>query len=409
MLRPIAAFTFGSLLAAQTFVVDAANGPGAHFTDIAAAVAVVPDGAVLVVRPGTYGAFAIVNRGVTILGEPGARMADACSVSGTAAGQSVTLRGLDWPSAAVASNTDLVRVANCSGLVLLDTLTMPPLFACATSPFCLRHAGVLIQGSSRVVLRDSDIRCTVNCQASAVVIETCRIAGENGGVLNNGNGPWFTSRPALALTNAAVQIAGASQILGGSGAWGGLLARVGANAPGIWGSASHVRVLDGIVAAGQTVGFTNPPAAAIYANSSLGTVRLSPRATMQPTPFGSQPAVEGIAPTIAPMPQLTTVGAVLGTSLLATVATEPGELVILVVGFAGQPTLVPRFADPFWLDATLHWFHAVAAQSSASGVTGSIAVPSQPHLLGLQVMWQAAVFGSATGAQASNPAVGLVR
>jgi hypothetical protein len=83
--------------------------------------------------------------------------------------------------------------------------------------------------------------------------------------------------------------------------------------------------------------------------------------------------------------------------------------VILVVGFAGQPTLVPRFADPFWLDATLHWFHAVAAQSSASGVTGSIAVPSQPHLLGLQVMWQAAVFGSATGAQASNPAVGLVR
>ena len=39
-------------LPAQTFIVDASNGPNANFTSIVAAVSAVPDGATLVVLAG---------------------------------------------------------------------------------------------------------------------------------------------------------------------------------------------------------------------------------------------------------------------------------------------------------------------------------------------------------------------
>jgi len=61
----IAALAFP--IRAQTFIVDAANGPGTNFTDIATAAATVPDGAVLEVRAGNYGSFAITSKGLTVL------------------------------------------------------------------------------------------------------------------------------------------------------------------------------------------------------------------------------------------------------------------------------------------------------------------------------------------------------
>ena len=38
-------------LPAQTFIVDAASGPGTNFTDLPPAIAAVPDGAIPLVRP----------------------------------------------------------------------------------------------------------------------------------------------------------------------------------------------------------------------------------------------------------------------------------------------------------------------------------------------------------------------
>jgi hypothetical protein len=52
----------------QIFVVDAANGPGAQFTSLPAAVAAVPDGSVLLLRPGSYAAFAVSGKGLSIVG-----------------------------------------------------------------------------------------------------------------------------------------------------------------------------------------------------------------------------------------------------------------------------------------------------------------------------------------------------
>ncbi|MFT4511656.1 MAG: hypothetical protein ACI89X_004765 [Planctomycetota bacterium] len=86
-----------SQLTAQTFVVDKANGPGAAFTSIATAIAAVPDGAVLVVRPGQYLSFGIDNKSMTVLGESGAEIYDLAAIlqiTNLTANQHVKLRGL---------------------------------------------------------------------------------------------------------------------------------------------------------------------------------------------------------------------------------------------------------------------------------------------------------------------------
>lgn len=63
----VSAFAAAPSAAAQTFVVDA-NGSG-HFRDLPQAIAQVPSGAVLRVRPGSYSYFALANKSLAIIGD----------------------------------------------------------------------------------------------------------------------------------------------------------------------------------------------------------------------------------------------------------------------------------------------------------------------------------------------------
>jgi hypothetical protein len=54
--------------AGQTFVVDEQGGAGSHFRDLPAAIAAVPRGATLIVRPGNYSPF-VITKALTVLGE----------------------------------------------------------------------------------------------------------------------------------------------------------------------------------------------------------------------------------------------------------------------------------------------------------------------------------------------------
>src|SRR5262245_43767083 len=111
-------------LPAQTFIVDANNGPGTAFLDIATAVNSVPDGSTLRVRAGSYGGFSIVAKGLAVRGDPNVVITTPVFVSNTLAQQPVELRGLQWAPAATASTISL-SCANCAGLVLLDSLSIP--------------------------------------------------------------------------------------------------------------------------------------------------------------------------------------------------------------------------------------------------------------------------------------------
>ena len=70
----VACIVWGLVAAApaQTYIVDGANGPGTNFPDIASAIQAVPDGAVLRVRPGNYGAFFIDGNQLWALAASGA-------------------------------------------------------------------------------------------------------------------------------------------------------------------------------------------------------------------------------------------------------------------------------------------------------------------------------------------------
>jgi hypothetical protein len=123
-------FAAGSL-AAQTFIVDSANGPGTNFTDLLTAVAAVPSGATLHVRPGSYNGFAVSNKSLTIVGHrvgtgpyPAVNanaLFPGIIIGSINAGQSVTLSGLELTAGAVQSAQ--LSISNCAGAVVLDEIT----------------------------------------------------------------------------------------------------------------------------------------------------------------------------------------------------------------------------------------------------------------------------------------------
>ncbi|MCA9205516.1 MAG: hypothetical protein KDA59_20830 [Planctomycetales bacterium] len=109
------------LASAQTYVVDAQGGPGSSFTDLPAAVAAVPDGAVLLVRAGNYSSFTIQQKGLTVLGDPGVTIGDAAAgsieVLDVTAAQRVFLRGLNGLGNSAFSCSD------CLGPVVFDQVS----------------------------------------------------------------------------------------------------------------------------------------------------------------------------------------------------------------------------------------------------------------------------------------------
>ena len=120
----------GAALSAQVFTVDAAGGAGAHFTNLATAVATVPDGSTLRVRAGRYAGFAIVGKGLAVVGEGlveivvPAAAPRAVSVSQTAPSQLVLLRNLVvWGTFADPAGAILVDRA-AGGVVLELILAM---------------------------------------------------------------------------------------------------------------------------------------------------------------------------------------------------------------------------------------------------------------------------------------------
>jgi hypothetical protein len=108
------------------------------------------------------------------------------------------------------------------------------------------------------------------------------------------------------------------------------------------------------------------------------------------------------------MPAVTSTTAVPGGAATATVTTEAGDLVVLLLGLPGPASFLPGWRDPLWLDPGNTALRLVGTQP-VGGLTDTIAVPPRPPLRGLQVHWQALVLGPATGNQVSNVSASFVR
>ena len=90
----------------------------------------------------------------------------------------------------------------------------------------------------------------------------------------------------------------------------------------------------------------------------------------------------------------------------ATVTSDPGDFVITIVGLPGSPQIVSGFVDAFWLDPGVT-SHSLTVHGGVPVVT-TLTIPAVPSLVGLQLVWHAACFGAAIGAQNTAPAISSV-
>lgn len=392
MLRSgLAALLASASLGAQTFVVDAANGPGTNFTDIAAAVAAVPDGARLLVRSGSYGAFALDGKGMTILADAGTiglgvMVTGLISVRNTSATQPVTIR---------VTRAQGLLLRNCAGSAVLLGIALEP----AYDPFGrILGSGLVADGCAQLTLKQVSTRFPLFGDGNLVTLASCTAALI--GCDLHGISERLIPRPglpaqvfaseALSLANSTVAITG-GRIAGGTGF------------SYSSGSAIHLtggdlRILDGTLAGGT---FGSSPAGLAIAGS--GPVRIDPAtvvATGTSPPFGT-----GLTPVFLRMPSLSSTDSAPPGSLAALLADPVGDAAILLVGLQGPPLTVPGIRDAFWLAPNAFLF----AASGVAPLSAALVVPAIPQLRGFVLGWQGVTMDAAGMLQASNPGLGLVQ
>jgi hypothetical protein len=349
-------------LAAQTFIVDAAGGAGAQFTSIATAIASVPGGAVLRVRSGVYGQFAISTKDVTILCEPGtivsvqASASPPVAVRDLTANQQVAIRGLRVVNILGGLAFD---ISNCAGTVVLD--------ACSSTTG--GGGGYLQIGDSR------DVRI-VGCVFSPLTALACSCTNSTVRVANSTFvGTWFPTD----WTGSVVELADTS-ISGGLG--------FGGFAP-VQLNGSTLRVLDGCnltASSGPVIGGT-------------GSVRIDPGTTLS-TSGGASPFAAGVQVTTQTMPTVAASTDSQGGVAIASLRGPVGGIGALYLGLPGQPTVVPPLVDAILLAPSTENLQAFGVLGPS--LSASYAVPPLPLLLGVRVAWQGATADAASGVQVSN-------
>jgi hypothetical protein len=106
---------------ADVLVVDAAGGPGTDFTSIVAAVAAAADGDTILVRSGSYAAFTVNDKSLTISAHAGATVLVNGRIDVPALGASkfLVLRGLT--TGTPAAGQEGLRLQQCAGAVWVES------------------------------------------------------------------------------------------------------------------------------------------------------------------------------------------------------------------------------------------------------------------------------------------------
>jgi len=237
-LGPFAAallFAVSALPAQTTWIVDAQNGPGAHFVDLPPAVAASAPGDVILLRRDPQGSAyrgTTITHALTIVGVGGkARMQDNLLLLALPAGQDVVLRDLEMAPFVGAATTTFSRIyaTACVGSVHLQGVEFDPgqmllsssqwlfqdcrfvsLTDCRFSPHHLYQA---------LAFRDCELvtatRCTFRNFASStgVMLERSRVVSIDSawhGVI----GPFALHLIALWLEDSVLELAGDSLLVG---------------------------------------------------------------------------------------------------------------------------------------------------------------------------------------------------
>lgn len=357
-------------LAAQTFIVDLGNGPGAHFTSIAAAVAAVPDGSVLIVRSGYYfEAVTIDQKSLTLLGEQNARLypngnGGGFRIRNLLPAQRVTVRNLEINFTVGSDPT--IYCENNLGLVVIDN----------ASP--MGRSSLQASGCAGVTVRDCNFGLTPTSQNTGSIALTNSVAA-------------FERVTAIDVRTSLSLAQFTDCTLTGSGTFGLVLL------PAIAMNGGDVRLCGGTVA-GPSVGI-HP------AVSGNGVARLDPATTM----IGSMPwFAPGITVMTSERHAVVTTLPGAGTTVLASAAGPAGSLGILLLGFAVPAQPLPGL-DPLWLDATHAVIQAFGVHGPGAPIAATVPLPAPGTFAGAALAWQALALLPAGGIDLSAPSMLALR
>jgi hypothetical protein len=385
-------------LQAQTYVVDAQNGPGAHYTSLPAAIAAVPDGAVLLVRPGGYQPATVDAKGLSILATaPGVVLGvspfpiqSVLTVRNLAAHQSVIVRGVSLSDFGMPVRTSF---QNCRGPILVDRLTY---LSNPTERTVLFPIAVDLDACASVTIRDSRIRAftCVQSRNSTVAIEGCDLDGNAA----------FSISHASSIAGSGVTIEGGSvttsrcRVTGGNGLFVGTF--VAQPAPAIRLFGGELRITDdasGAYSAGRLLGAAATP----VVGGTHGTVVRDPSPTVTPS-NGAPVVVAPLTDVVKPLPSLRTLAGPPGGTVTVDVTTPIGEPVLLAISLPGTPTQAQGVDGQLWLAAPSLLVVTVGVPQPGAPMAFTIPVPAVPTLVAFRFTWQAIAWNPNDGLRASN-------
>jgi hypothetical protein len=377
-----ALFVLTTTLGAQwTWIVDASNGTGSHFTDLPQAVAHASDGHRIVVRKGDYRPPTF-GKALQIIGEPGSRVPatndnSVFSIIGLAAGKVAVVQGLEIHGHFLGSLPPYVgslNVWDCAGVVVLADLTI-----LSTS----NHGGIRVKNSSAVLLGNSLVRPLLVVEKSRVAATSCRFRAYH-----------LLTGPAtygIDAYDSFVELTDCSAF--------------GTEGFGHVGSAPAVRMdRTALVLRGdgfsRYVGgtYNGQPQSPSIDGSSSSSLVVDPAVVLTPPP------VRLTTTTIRRMPALAAAGGELGHRIDLDLYSPTGEWYGVFAALPSPPFSIPPFGDQ-WMDFASEFLLLVGVQGSSEHAKHPVPVPNDPSLRGLPLVFQS-LGGSLAQASLtlSNPA-----
>ncbi|MFK7743354.1 MAG: hypothetical protein AB8H80_23765 [Planctomycetota bacterium] len=379
-----------SSLVAQTFVVDASNAAGTDFLSLSAAAVAVPDGSTLLVRSGSYSPFSLQAKGLTILAEPNTTVTGTSDIRDTTANQPVIVRGIDFDI--TPGRSAVLVVHSCAGRVLLENLKTPT----ALPPYVVFGTainlplGLYATFCDQLVVRDCAL-AGAGLQSCRAVFESCLLRGSSAAMATTIG----LAREGLWVVGGAVEIVGNCTILGG----GGLPGCTSNNAAGMRIVSAALNMRSGTVARG--CGTASP--------ATTDVIMLSPLTVEFDASVAFVPSSAFWQPSITRLPEVTSVGAALGGTMHAEVASLNSVGAGLMAALPSAPTVVTGIPGPIWLDPATLSLQALGVVQAGSPLGATLAVPNSISLRAATVAWQAVSFEPGGGLRATNPSLALIR
>ncbi|MBL8726129.1 MAG: hypothetical protein JNK49_18935 [Planctomycetes bacterium] len=356
---------------AQTYVVDVNNGPGTHFTNLTAAFAAAPDGAVLRVRAGNYfEGPRIDNKSLTIQGDPGATvfppLLSNFYIENLAPHRVVVVQGLQLGFGQAI--LPALRCRNNQGLVFVDGVSSGQPSALVVE----QCAGVMVRGCQFLGVQTHGLG-GASLQQSRVVFDESYVYD-------------------LRISGGSTELANSSA-LGFNGSFGWFTQAITMNG-------GELRVLGGTLQA------------PLYFGANLGQAIVGTGTAVIDTATN---VLAGL-PTYQPGIQVTSVAAPRTRSALpngsATVTTTlngpTGSFGVLAVSLRSLPyqLLGP---DLWWLDGSVMQVQALGALGAGGTLTAWTTLPATTGLAGQALVWQGLTIASSGAMQLSNPSWFVLR